>query len=45
MTESDIKTGKQLLEEQFVQEHPDWVPELKQMVKSKVKAEIQALSR
>lgn len=44
MTEEDIKTGKKLLEEDFVKSNPDWVTELEIMVTSKVKAEIQALS-
>ncbi|KAK9756277.1 hypothetical protein RND81_01G086300 [Saponaria officinalis] len=44
MTEQDIKTGKDLLEEDFVKKNPGWVQELELMVKSKQKAEIQALS-
>jgi meiotic recombination protein SPO11 len=44
MTEEDIKTGKKLLEEEFVRCNPDWVRELEIMVSTKVKAEIQALS-
>jgi len=44
MTEEDIKTGKKLLEEDFVKANPQWVAELETMVKSKEKAEIQALS-
>ncbi|KAK9844111.1 hypothetical protein WJX81_004715 [Elliptochloris bilobata] len=44
MTDEDIKTGKRLLEEEFVQANPAWVRELEIMVTSKVKAEIQALS-
>ncbi|WOG91237.1 hypothetical protein DCAR_0310485 [Daucus carota subsp. sativus] len=44
MTEQDIKTGKDLLEEDFVKKNPGWVEELNIMVKSKQKAEIQALS-
>ncbi|CAH9051436.1 unnamed protein product [Cuscuta europaea] len=44
MTEQDIKTGKDLLEEDFVKKNPGWVEELSLMVKSKHKAEIQALS-
>ncbi|KAL0333333.1 UNVERIFIED_CONTAM: DNA topoisomerase 6 subunit A [Sesamum angustifolium] len=44
MTEQDIKTGKDLLEEDFVKKNPGWVEELNLMVKSKQKAEIQALS-
>lgn len=44
MSEHDIKTGKELLEEDFVKANPAWHKELQLMVKSKVKAEIQALS-
>lgn len=44
MTEQDIKTGKDLLEEDFVKKNPKWVEELTLMVKTKQKAEIQALS-
>ena len=44
MTEEDIKTGKKLLEEDFVRCNPEWVRELEIMVSTKVKAEIQALS-
>ncbi|KAL3586054.1 hypothetical protein D5086_012921 [Populus alba] len=44
MTEQDIKTGKDLLEEDFVKKNPGWVEELSLMVKTKQKAEIQALS-
>ncbi|XP_077214116.1 spo11/DNA topoisomerase VI, subunit A protein [Tasmannia lanceolata] len=44
MTEQDIKTGKDLLEEDFIKKNPGWVEELGLMVKTKKKAEIQALS-
>mmetsp|Transcript_34828 Transcript_34828/g.112318 ORF Transcript_34828/g.112318 Transcript_34828/m.112318 type:complete len:417 (+) Transcript_34828:35-1285(+) len=44
MSEHDIKTGRELLEEEFVKANPEWHKELQLMVKSKVKAEIQALS-
>mmetsp|Transcript_7513 Transcript_7513/g.22212 ORF Transcript_7513/g.22212 Transcript_7513/m.22212 type:complete len:417 (-) Transcript_7513:1719-2969(-) len=44
MTDEDIKTGKKLLEEDFIKANPEWVKELQIMVSSKVKAEIQALS-
>ncbi|MEW5297750.1 MAG: hypothetical protein WDW36_000934 [Sanguina aurantia] len=44
MNEEDIKMGKRLLEEDFVKSNPDWVAELELMLKSKEKAEIQALS-
>ena len=44
MSEQDIKTGKDLLNEDFIKANPAWHRELETMVKSKVKAEIQALS-
>lgn len=44
MSDHDIKTGKELLEEEFIQKNPDWVRELKLMIETKKKAEIQALS-
>jgi meiotic recombination protein SPO11 len=44
MTENDIKTGKELLQEAFIMKNPEWMKELQTMVKSKEKAEIQALS-
>jgi len=44
MKPSDIKYGKALLEEDFVKRNPAWHAELKAMLSSKVKAEIQALS-
>lgn len=44
MTEGDIKTGKDLLKEDFIQQNPKWVKELEWMIENKVKAEIQALS-
>ncbi|GMH26410.1 hypothetical protein Nepgr_028253 [Nepenthes gracilis] len=44
MSEQDIKTGKDLLEEDFVKKNHGWVQELELMVKTKQKAEIQALS-
>eukprot|EP00123_Amoebidium_parasiticum_P016491 comp23455_c0_seq1/m.39160 comp23455_c0_seq1/g.39160 ORF comp23455_c0_seq1/g.39160 comp23455_c0_seq1/m.39160 type:complete len:415 (-) comp23455_c0_seq1:121-1365(-) len=44
MTESDIKTGKELLKEDFIQKNPAWVRELELMLKTKQKAEIQALT-
>ncbi|KAI3995243.1 hypothetical protein MKX01_032045 [Papaver californicum] len=44
MTEQDIKTGKDMLEEDFVKKNPEWIEELTLMVKTKQKAEIQALS-
>mmetsp|Transcript_29750 Transcript_29750/g.67935 ORF Transcript_29750/g.67935 Transcript_29750/m.67935 type:complete len:479 (+) Transcript_29750:63-1499(+) len=44
MTENDIKTGKELLQEAFIAKNPLWMKELQIMVKTKEKAEIQALS-
>lgn len=44
MTENDIKTGKELLQEAFIMKNPLWMKELQKMVKTKEKAEIQALS-
>eukprot|EP00325_Prymnesiales_sp_UTEX-LB-985_P031180 CAMPEP_0174741052 /NCGR_PEP_ID=MMETSP1094-20130205/75202_1 /TAXON_ID=156173 /ORGANISM="Chrysochromulina brevifilum, Strain UTEX LB 985" /LENGTH=100 /DNA_ID=CAMNT_0015944871 /DNA_START=23 /DNA_END=322 /DNA_ORIENTATION=- len=44
MSEHDIKTGKELLQEDFIKANPTWHRELELMVKMKVKAEIQALS-
>mmetsp|Transcript_1233 Transcript_1233/g.3804 ORF Transcript_1233/g.3804 Transcript_1233/m.3804 type:complete len:416 (+) Transcript_1233:53-1300(+) len=44
MTEHDIKTGKELLEEDFIKKNKVWVSELELLVKRKEKAEIQALS-
>ena len=44
MTDKDIKTGQELLEEDFVKQNPAWVKELRLMLSTKVKAEIQSLS-
>lgn len=44
MTDNDIKTGKELLKEDFIVKNPRWTEELQIMVKTKKKAEIQALS-
>mmetsp|Transcript_23331 Transcript_23331/g.73006 ORF Transcript_23331/g.73006 Transcript_23331/m.73006 type:complete len:421 (+) Transcript_23331:222-1484(+) len=44
MTESDIRTGKEMLQEDFIQANPKWVEELELMVRTKEKAEIQSLS-
>ncbi|CAN8075159.1 unnamed protein product [Agarophyton chilense] len=44
MTEHDIKTGKELLEEEFIKKNEQWYKELELMVKNREKAEIQALS-
>ncbi len=32
MTENDIKTGKELLKEDFIQKNPEWMKELEIMV-------------
>eukprot|EP00501_MAST-03F_sp_TOSAG23-6_P000127 GSMAST32.ASY1.ANO1.129.1 assembled CDS len=44
MTDADIKAGKDMLEDPLISSNPAWHKELKLMVKSKMKAEIQALS-
>eukprot|EP01137_Pigoraptor_chileana_P005157 Opistho-2@47878 len=44
MTESDIKYGHDLLKEDFIKKNPAWMRELELMLKTKQKAEIQALS-
>ena len=44
MTENDIKTGKEMMKEDFIMKNPKWMKELEIMVKTKKKAEIQALS-
>ncbi|PKA62640.1 DNA topoisomerase 6 subunit A [Apostasia shenzhenica] len=44
MTDQDVKAGKDLLEEDFVKRNEGWVKELETMVKTRQKAEIQALS-
>jgi meiotic recombination protein SPO11 len=44
MTEHDIKTGKELMKEDFILKNPKWMKEVAIMVKTKKKAEIQALS-
>jgi meiotic recombination protein SPO11 len=44
MTEHDIKTGKELMKEDFILKNPKWMKEVSIMVKTKKKAEIQALS-
>lgn len=44
MTDDDVKTGKRLMEEDFIKANPEWVKELEIMTSTKVKAEIQALS-
>ena len=44
MTDKDIEVGKQLLQEDFIRQNAAWVEELEIMLKTKQKAEIQALS-
>eukprot|EP00850_Spirogloea_muscicola_P015166 SM000114S24129 [mRNA] locus=s114:137359:139492:- [translate_table: standard] len=44
MTEGDIKTGRDLLDEDFIRKDPAWYQELELMVRTREKAEIQALS-
>ena len=44
LTEADKKKGKELLEETWLQNKPKWSEQLKIMLKSGVKAEIQALA-
>jgi len=44
MTEEDVKCGRNLLNEDFIQKNPKWVTELEWMIEHRVKAEIQALS-
>jgi meiotic recombination protein SPO11 len=44
MTEQDRKMGEELLKEDFVLKHPEWVEEVKLMLRTGEKAEIQALS-
>ena len=44
MTENDIKCGKEMMKEDFILKNPKWMKELAIMVKTKKKAEIQALS-
>jgi meiotic recombination protein SPO11 len=40
MTDQDIKTGKDMLEEDFIKKDKKWYKELELMVKTKEKAEI-----
>jgi len=44
MSSHDLKTGRELMEEEFIQKNPAWMKELEIMVKTKEKAEIQSLS-
>eukprot|EP00959_Pyramimonas_sp_CCMP1952_P405619 8501222-Pyramimonas_sp.AAC.1 len=41
MTDKDIEVGKQLLQEEFITQNPQWVKELEIMLSTKKKAEIQ----
>ncbi len=44
MTDKDIERGKQLLQEEFIKKRPKYLEELQLMLRSKEKAEIQALA-
>ena len=44
MSQKDIETGHHMLKEEFIQQNPEWVKEVEIMLKTKTKAEIQALS-
>lgn len=44
LTDADRKKGKELLEEKWLQNKPKWADELRSMLRSGVKAEIQALA-
>ena len=44
MSEHDVATGRQMLQEDFIQKNPAWLAELQTMVERREKAEIQALS-
>ena len=44
MSKMDISRAKIMMEEKFVKVRPEWVRELKLMVETKQKAEIQALA-
>jgi meiotic recombination protein SPO11 len=44
MTANDIKTGMEMMKEDFIRSNPAWHRELELMVKTKEKAEIQSLS-
>ncbi len=44
MTKMDISRAKLMMEERFVRVRPEWVKELKMMIDTKQKAEIQALA-
>jgi meiotic recombination protein SPO11 len=45
MSEHDIKTGKEMLEEDFIKKNPEWYAELELMVKKKEKAEIRKIKK
>jgi len=44
MTDKDVKRGVELMKEPFLKERPKWMEELKIMLQTKEKAEIQALA-
>ncbi len=44
MTDKDIERGKQLLQEEFIKKRPKYLEELQLMLRTKEKAEIQALA-
>jgi len=44
MTEKDIERGKKLLQEEFIRKRPKYLEELQLMLKTREKAEIQALA-
>ncbi|HUT81765.1 MAG TPA: hypothetical protein VMZ29_11235 [Candidatus Bathyarchaeia archaeon] len=44
MSKMDINRARQMMEERFVKIRPDWTKELKLMIETKQKAEIQALA-
>jgi meiotic recombination protein SPO11 len=43
MTENDIKTGKELLKEDFIRKNKEWMRELEIMVRSRTQARCRAL--
>ena len=44
MSQKDMETGAHMLKEEFIQQNPEWVKEVELMLRTKTKAEIQALS-
>lgn len=44
MTKEDISRAKSMMEEEFVKARPEWIKELDLMIKTRKKAEIQALA-